>query len=121
MAKQSIKKDGPVYSTDKGGSCPDCKQPASKGLCRVHQPPAVNDGVVRVSRATKGRKGAGVSLISGLPAEQDELKILARQLKQKCGSGGTVKNGIIEIQGDHRQVLVAELEKMGYKPKLAGG
>ena len=76
---------------------------------------------MRVSRQTKGRKGSGVCLINGLPLGEAELKKIAKQLKQKCGSGGAVKKGVIEIQGDHREVLVEALIKMGYKAKLAGG
>ncbi len=75
---------------------------------------------MRVSRQTKGRKGAGVSIISGIALDDADLKKLAKQLKQKCGSGGTAKNGTIEIQGDHRQTLVDALVKLGYKAKLAG-
>lgn len=81
----------------------------------------MGDGVVRVSRQTKGRKGSGVCLITGVRLGEEELKNLAQQLKKKCGSGGTVKNGIIEIQGDHRGALVDALTKLGYTTKLAGG
>ncbi|MCP3873807.1 MAG: stress response translation initiation inhibitor YciH [Desulfobacteraceae bacterium] len=79
------------------------------------------DGKVRVERSTKGRKGKGVSLIKGLPLDGPSLKKLAKKLKQKCGSGGTIKNGIVEIQGDHRDLLIIELNKLGYKAKKAGG
>jgi len=72
-------------------------------------------------RETKGRKGKGVTLIVGLPLETDELKQMATALKQKCGSGGGLKNGIIEIQGDHRDVLEKELGRLGYKVKRSGG
>ena len=77
--------------------------------------------MVRVSRQTKGRKGSGVSLITGVPLGEAELKNLAKQLKKNCGSGGTVKNGVIEIQGDHRVTLVKTLINLGYKTKQAGG
>ena len=76
---------------------------------------------MRISRQTKGRKGSGVCLITGIPLGEAELKNLAKQLKKKCGSGGAVKNGVIEIQGDQREVLVEALMKLGYKAKLAGG
>ena len=79
------------------------------------------DGVVRVARQTKGRKGKGVTLITGVPLEGAELKDLAKTLKQRCGSGGTVKNGVIEIQGDHRDVLVKELGLHGWTVKKSGG
>ena len=72
--------------------------------------------MVQVSRETKGRKGSGVCLITGLPLNEAELKKLAGELKKKCGSGGTVKNGVIEIQGDHREFLVDALIKLGFKP-----
>jgi translation initiation factor 1 len=84
-------------------------------------PSQKNDGTVRVGRETKGRKGAGVTVISGLPVQPDELAKLAKQFKQKCGTGGTVKNGVIEIQGDQRDVLIAELATLGYKAKRSGG
>jgi len=73
--------------------------------------------MVRVGRETKGRKGKGVTVITGLPLDDEGLRRLARELKQRCGTGGTVKNGVIEIQGDHRDMLVEELAKRGYKPK----
>jgi translation initiation factor 1 len=79
------------------------------------------DGIVRIRRETKGRKGAGVSLIEGVSLAEAELTALAKRLKQVCGSGGAIKNGLIEIQGDHREKLKAELEKQGFKVKLAGG
>ncbi len=78
------------------------------------------DGKIRVERSTKGRKGKGVSLIKGLPLESGPLKELAKKLKQKCGTGGTIKEGVVEIQGDHRDFLVEELNKLGYKAKKAG-
>ena len=79
------------------------------------------DGVVRVARETKGRKGKGVTLIRGLPLPAAELSRLAKELKQRCGSGGTVKSGVIEIQGDHRDELVSELSNRGFTVKRSGG
>ena len=79
------------------------------------------DGVVRVGRETKGRKGKGVTVITGLPLAHDELARLATRLKKRCGSGGTVRDGVIEIQGDHRDLLVTELDGLGYRVKRAGG
>jgi len=79
------------------------------------------DGIVRVGRETKGRKGAGVTVITGIPSHPEGLEKLAKQFKQQCGTGGTVKNGVMEIQGDHRDLLVAELQKLGYTAKLSGG
>ena len=99
-----------VYSTDSG---------------RIKQAPTEqvveSDGTVRIRRETKGRKGKGVTTISGIALAEAELKALAKQLKQTCSTGGTVKEGVIEIQGDHRQVLKTELEKRGHQVKLAGG
>ncbi len=86
------------------------------------QPPKQkNDGVVRVGRETKGRKGAGVTVITGIPTHPEGLKQIAKELKQKCGTGGTVKNGVIEIQGDQRDALVEELTNRGYTVKRSGG
>ncbi len=76
---------------------------------------------MRISREKKGRKGAGVSLVVGLPLPADDLKALAKQLKQVCGTGGTVKDGVIEIQGDHRELLRTTLVNAGYTVKLSGG
>ena len=83
--------------------------------------PIETDGIVRIRRETKGRKGKGVTTVSGTGLVDKELKTLAKQLKQKCSTGGTVKDGVIEIQGDHRDKLKAELEKLGHNVKLAGG
>ncbi|MFM1604708.1 MAG: translation initiation factor, partial [Porticoccaceae bacterium] len=79
------------------------------------------DGTVRIRRETKGRKGKGVTTISGIELPEADLKALAKQLKKKCSTGGTIKLGTIEIQGDHRDLLRTELEKLGHKVKLAGG
>ncbi|HLF91747.1 MAG TPA: hypothetical protein VI451_22605 [Anaerolineales bacterium] len=79
------------------------------------------DGIVRVSRETKGRKGKGVTLISGVPLHPDGLRELAKEFKKTCGSGGTVKAGIIEIQGDHRETLMELLIQKGYRVKSSGG
>lgn len=102
-----------VYSTETGRIKPDPKSP-----------PAGNpdgDGVVRLHRETKGRKGKGVTLIQGLPETPEQLKTLAKELKQLCGTGGAVKAGVIEIQGDQRERLKPVLEAKGYRVKLAGG
>jgi predicted translation initiation factor SUI1 len=83
--------------------------------------PARKTGTVRVGRETAGRRGKGVTTVWDLPMTEDEMKELAAALKQRCGTGGTVKDGRIEIQGDHRDRVVAELGKMGYKVKRSGG
>jgi translation initiation factor 1 len=112
----------PVYSTATGRLCPDCGKPASACVCREQEKQkAKGDGIVRIGRETKGRGGKGVTLITGLPLAEEPLKELASKLKQSCGTGGTVKDGVIEIQGDHREKLALYLQKAGYKTKLAGG
>ena len=110
-----------VYSTEHGRMCPECGHPVAQCECRRKAPVRKGDGNVRVSRETKGRKGKGVTLISGLPLEGDALRALAKELKQRCGTGGTVKDGVIELQGDHRDLLVAELNTRGYSAKRSGG
>lgn len=110
-----------VYSTQYGKMCPRCHQPIAQCTCRQQQAAPKGDGIVRISRQTKGRKGKGVTVITGLPLNPNDLAQLAKQLKQKCGSGGTVKDNTIEIQGDHRDLLVAELSKQGYTVKRVGG
>ena len=110
-----------VYSTEQGRMCPDCSLPLAKCACGQRQTVVKGDGTVRVALETKGRKGKGVTIISGIPVNHDTLKEIAKRLKQKCAGGGTVNNGIIEIQGDHRDSMVAELKGLGYKVKRAGG
>jgi len=113
--------DGIVYSTEHGRMCPVCGKPVAKCLCREKKEIPQGDGVVRVGRETKGRKGKGVTLITGVPLDETGLKELGRQLKAKCGAGGTVKDGVIEIQGDHRDLLLEELCKRGWTVKRSGG
>jgi translation initiation factor 1 len=108
-----------VYSTEHGKMCPACNKPI--GACICSQPLPTGDGIVRVSRETKGRKGKGVTIIRGVALDVAGLRQLATQLKQHCGSGGTVKDGAIEIQGDHRHKVMEELRKRGYTVKAAGG
>lgn len=79
------------------------------------------DGIVRLHRETKGRKGKGVTLITGVPLAGDELKAFAKELKKKAGGGGAIKDGVIEIQGDQRDLLMPLLEKKGWTVKKAGG
>ncbi len=102
-----------VYSTESGRVRAESKNEQSNSLPQ--------DGIIRLMRQTKGRKGKGVTLINGLPLASKELKKLAKTLKQKCGCGGTVKNGIIEIQGDHRDTLEQELVTRGYKVTPVNG
>ncbi|SEL67494.1 translation initiation factor 1 [Atopomonas hussainii] len=111
---------GLVYSTDKGECCPGCSQPKAACTCQQASLP-VGDGVVRVRRETKGRGGKTVTSVSGVPLVGDELKALAASLKKRCGTGGTLKDGVIEIQGEHVETLLAELSKQGFKAKRSGG
>ncbi|MCW8860206.1 MAG: translation initiation factor Sui1 [Deltaproteobacteria bacterium] len=110
-----------VYSDQLGRICPDCCQPKQNCRCKKTSTGPKSDGIVRIQRETKGRKGKGVTLVSGIPLAESELKMLAKALKQKCGTGGTVKNGIIEIQGDHRDLLMGLLQEKGWTVKKAGG
>lgn len=101
--------------------CSDCRKPIAQCQCRKTASAPASDGVVRVRRETKGRNGKGVTVIIGAPLDTDGLAQLAKQLKAKCGSGGTVKEGNIEIQGDHCDLVMAELNKLGWTVKRAGG
>lgn len=112
---------GLVYSTETGRMCPDCRKPIDSCYCQTTKPIAKTDGVVRVSRETKGRGGKSVTLVKGLALDALTLAVLGKQLKAACGSGGTVKDGVIEVQGDHADTLVAALQKQGYSVKRAGG
>jgi len=111
----------PVYSCQTGRLCPACGKALNSCDCKQQQAAPSGDGIVRIQRQTKGRKGKGVTLVTGVPLAGAELKQLAKKLKQTCGTGGTVKDGIIEIQGDHREPLLEELQKLGWTVKKAGG
>jgi translation initiation factor 1 len=111
---------GLVYSTDGGRMCPACRQPVAGCTCKATAVPA-GDGVVRVSRQTKGRGGKSVTVVKGLALDPLALASLGKQLRTACGSGGTVKDGVIEIQGDHCERVMEELSKQGHRPKRAGG
>ena len=110
-----------VYSTGLGSLCPNCRRAVRECVCPKGAPGAAKPGAVRVSRETQGRAGKGVTVITGLPLSMSDLEALATQLKKRCGSGGTVREGVIEIQGDHRDVIVAELIKAGWQAKRSGG
>jgi translation initiation factor 1 len=113
--------NGIVFSTEHGRMCPACGQPVDQCVCKQSAASYQGDGIVRVGRETKGRKGKGVTVITGINLDETGLKALATELKRKCGAGGTVKNGVIEIQGDHRDKLVEELKKKGWTVKRCGG
>lgn len=119
MAKR--KSGGLVYSTDGGRTCPQCRHPLEQCSCKQNNSVTSGDGVIRISRETKGRKGAGVTLVKGVPLAGDELKALAGELKKKCGVGGAIKDGVIEIQGDNRDAVKKVLDAKGWVVKLAGG
>ncbi len=110
-----------VYSTDQGRLCPNCGKSSAACSCKKMQSIPEGDGIVLIQRETKGRKGKGVTIVSGLPLTEKDMKVLAKSLKQLCGTGGSVKNGRIEIQGDQRSELQTALQKKGYQVKLSGG
>jgi len=110
-----------VYSSETGRICPECGKAIAVCLCRKQKAGPAGDGVVRVRRETKGRGGKTVTVITGLPLNESGIKAIAGELKRRCGTGGTVKDGVIEIQGDHRELLLAELAGRGFKAKAAGG
>lgn len=121
MVSKQAKYAVPVYSTEQGRLCPECGQAKTACVCvRITIPPKGN-GVVRVGRETKGRKGAGVTVVTGLPLDPDGLRALAATLKKRCGAGGAAKDGVIEIQGEHRDALMAALQQLGYSVKRSGG
>ena len=100
--------------------CPECRRPVSACICKAKAAP-IGDGVVRVSRQTRGRGGKSVTLVKGLALDPVALALLGKQLRTACGSGGTVKDGVIEVQGDHCELVMEELRKHGHHPKRAGG
>jgi translation initiation factor 1 len=112
---------GLVYSTDAGRMCPGCRQPISRCTCSAKTARPASDGIVRVTRETGGRNGKAVTVIKGLPLGAPALAQLATQLKTLCGSGGTAKEGVVELQGDHREKVIAHLSKAGWTVKRAGG
>jgi translation initiation factor 1 len=115
-----------VYSTDTGRTCPACRQALDACLCKAPAP-AVNEAqakaesTVRVSRETKGRGGKAVTLVKGITLGDAALQTLGKRLKSACGSGGTTKDGVIEVQGDHVDRVVAALKAEGWLAKRSGG
>jgi translation initiation factor 1 len=121
VASEKKKNHGIVYSTGHGRMCPTCGRPIADCACRRKKDLPGGDGVARVSRETKGRKGKVVTVLTGIPLDEEGLRNLAKELKQKCGTGGTLKDGTLEIQGDHRDTLLKELESRGCRVKRSGG
>lgn len=111
---------GLVYSTELGRTCPGCRQAVAQCSCRHGAAPPPGSGAVRVSRETAGRGGKAVTLVRGLPLAETELVALGKQLKAACGAGGTVKDGVIEVQGDHVQRVMDALARAGWKPRRSG-
>ena len=118
--RSKLSKDRVVYSTEQGRICPSCGNPVNQCTCRMHTSSS-GDGNVRVSHETKGRKGKGVTLIKGLYMDAATLALTSKTLKAMCASGGTVKEGVIEIQGDHIERILDYLKKQGVRAKRAGG
>lgn len=114
---------GLVYSTEGGRMCPACRRPLGQCTCAATAAAAKGQGSggVRVSRESKGRGGKVVTLVRGLDLQPEALAALGKTLRTLCGSGGTVKEGVIEIQGDHCDRVVAHLQAGGMKVKRAGG
>ncbi|GAB3766698.1 translation initiation factor Sui1 [Ramlibacter monticola] len=113
---------GLVYSTEGGRMCPGCRRPLAQCNCsKAATPAAPADGIVRVLRETKGRGGKAVTVVRGAPGDAAALAKLGQELKATCGSGGTVRDGTIEVQGDHVDKVMALLQQRGLKVKRAGG
>ena len=119
MAARRI--DGLVYSSGSGRICANCGHPVAKCICRESPRVPRGDGIVRIRREVKGRRGKTVTTVSGVALPQDELRNLAAELKRRVGTGGSTKDGVIEIQGDHCDTLADELRERGYTVKRAGG
>ena len=113
-----------MYSTDAGRMCPVCRQPTRflqlRGVARPRAAPA-GDGIARIRRETGGRGGKTVTVVTGLLLDETALVALCRRLKSACGTGGTVRDGALELQGDHREQVGSLLAKEGIRSKLAGG
>ncbi len=120
MNKRPSGPGGLVYSTDSGRMCPACRQPVAACRCGQTPPAPKGDGTVRVSRESKGRGGKTVTLVRGLVLADDELAALGKRLRSACGSGGTVKDGVLEVQGDHIERVMELLKAQGFGAKRAG-
>lgn len=112
---------GLVYSTATGRMCPNCRQALALCRCQAAAAPPAGDGIVRVGRQSKGRGGKVVTLVRGVPLAADALADLGKQLRSACGAGGTVKDGAIEVQGEHVDRVIDLLRQRGYTVKRSGG
>lgn len=112
---------GLVYSTEGGRMCPQCRHALAACICKTAPKPAAGDGLVRVGRETKGRGGKAVTLVRGLALDEAALAALGKRLRSACGAGGTQKDGVIEVQGDHVDRLLALLQAEGWRVRRAGG
>jgi translation initiation factor 1 len=119
--KSGANRGGLVYSTDSGRMCPECRRALADCICRVARPTPAGDGVAKVMREKKGRAGKTVTVVRNLVLDPVALTTLARELKNACGSGGTLRDGVLEIQGDHVDRVLQALEARGLKAKRAGG
>ncbi len=125
MHKTGSKKSdsgGLVYSTDTGRMCPACRQPLAGCLCKaLAKAVPAGDGVARVTREKQGRGGKTVTVVRGLALDAESLATLGKRLRAACGAGGTAKDGVLEVQGDHADKVLALLLAEGHKAKRAGG
>jgi translation initiation factor 1 len=110
-----------VYSTDHGRTCPGCRQPLEACICKATKPIPAGDGIVRVSREKQGRGGKTVTVVRGLTQDAMTLTTTGKQRRAVCGAGGTAKDGVIEVQGDHVERVMAWLTKAGHRVRRAGG
>jgi len=113
-----------VYSTDAGRMCPGCTQPVAFCVCKARAAASAlvtGDGIVRVSREKQGRAGKQVTVVRGLPGDAAVLSAWGKRLRTACGAGGSVKDGLVEVQGDHMDKIVALLVAEGLRVKRAGG
>jgi translation initiation factor 1 len=110
-----------VYSTDMGRTCPQCRQAVADCRCRAARPVAAGDGPVRVGRQSKGRGGKTVTVVTGLALDADALAALGKRLRTACGAGGTAKDGVLEVQGDHVERVMTLLAAEGWAVKRTGG
>ena len=121
-SRKKGKNSGVYYSATYGDMCSRCDKPVDDCTCGAEKggprgDGIRGDGIVRITRSTKGRKGKTVTVLTGFALADDALRELAKELKQRCGAGGTSRDGTIEIQGEHRETLVSELRKRGYRNK----